>query len=50
MNNQVWQAYNGLCPDCGEDIPTNVVEGQECTNCEHSFFPITECDDEGLDN
>ena len=40
----VWQAYDGICPDCGEDIPTDVVEGQECANCGHSFHPIREND------
>jgi hypothetical protein len=40
--NLVWQAYDGICPDCCEDIPTDVVEGQECANCGHSFHSITE--------
>ena len=29
---------NSVCPDCGEDIPTNVVDGQACENCGHGFF------------
>jgi hypothetical protein len=43
--NEVWQAYDGSCPDCGEDIPTDVVEGQECANCGHSFHAVREDDD-----
>ena len=37
---------NGKCPDCGEPIPDNVTEGQECKNCEHVFCSPRDCDDE----
>jgi len=36
-DNGVWQAYDGVCPDCGEDIPTDVVADQECANCGFIF-------------
>jgi len=37
--NHVKAAYeNGRCPDCGEDIPEDVMHGQACSNCEHVFF------------
>lgn len=26
------------CPDCGEDIPEDVVDGQACSNCGHVFY------------
>lgn len=42
--NPVWQAYDGICPDCGEDIDTGVVAGDECPNCGHVFHEITEND------
>lgn len=36
--NPVKDAYeNGECPDCGEDIPDDVVNGQGCERCEHVF-------------
>jgi len=28
---------NGACPDCGESIPENAEDGDECKNCEHVF-------------
>lgn len=34
----VKDAYpDGVCPDCGEDIPDDVEDGEECTNCGHTF-------------
>lgn len=27
----------GECPDCFEDIPKDVEEGDECANCTHTF-------------
>ena len=36
---------DGVCPDCGEDIPDDAVEGQECENCGHVFCYETEDDD-----
>lgn len=39
MSNPVKNAYEkGKCPDCAEDIPDNVVEGQSCINCGHVFW------------
>jgi len=35
---------NGECPDCGQDIPDNVQEGNICSNCEHVFLPGTDKD------
>ncbi len=27
------------CPDCQDDIPFNVIDGDECKNCGHVFYP-----------
>lgn len=36
--NPVWKSYpRGECPDCGEPIPKDVVEGEACCNCGHIF-------------
>lgn len=36
--NTIKAAYhNGECPDCGDEIPDDVQEGQACANCEHVF-------------
>ncbi len=36
--NKVKNSYpDGVCPDCGEDIPDFVNEGEECSNCSHVF-------------
>lgn len=32
------------CPDCGEEIPLGVVEGEECKNCGHVFSVQRETD------
>lgn len=34
-----WTAIydGGVCPDCGEEIPPQAVDGSECSNCEHVF-------------
>jgi hypothetical protein len=29
---------DGVCPDCGLEIPSNVVDGGECLNCGHIFY------------
>lgn len=35
----VKDAYeNGVCPDCGEEIPDEAVQGQACSNCGHAFY------------
>jgi hypothetical protein len=36
-DNGVWQAHDGICPDCGEDIPVDVQEGDQCANCGSVF-------------
>jgi len=37
--NPIKLSYNdGICPDCGDEIPDDVVEGQGCTNCGHAFY------------
>jgi hypothetical protein len=39
--NQVKDSYEGgACPDCGEDIPDDIVEGGECNNCGHVFWKL----------
>lgn len=30
--------YDGECPDCGEDLPENWQNGDECENCGHVFY------------
>ena len=36
-DDSIWQSYDGICPDCGEDMPVDTVEGQECANCGFTF-------------
>jgi hypothetical protein len=36
---------NGECPDCQNDIPNDVVDGQSCITCDHVFGEIREDDD-----
>ena len=44
----VGEAYeNAECPDCGEEIPTYMVEGDNCSNCEHVFWNIKQGEDNG---
>lgn len=38
---------DSVCPDCGEDIPTDVVNGQACENCGHTFVDPRLNDDAG---
>ena len=41
--NPIKDSYpNNECPDCGQDIPDDVVEGDECSNCSHVFYMPTE--------
>jgi len=36
--NAIKASYNnGECSDCGETIPDNVQEGEQCANCDHVF-------------
>lgn len=38
MSNPVKDCYeDGICPDCCEPIPDNIVDGEGCTNCGHVF-------------
>lgn len=41
FDNDVLNAYeNQVCPDCQEDIPHDVENGDECKNCGHVFYAI----------
>lgn len=41
--NEVKRAYDdGICPDCGEEIPDDVAEGDACKNCRYVFNRIHE--------
>ena len=42
-----WDDYfeNGECPDCGESIPYDAAEGDECLNCGHVFWMYRPTDD-----
>ena len=43
------ESYEGsVCPDCGDDIPTDVVNGQTCENCGHTFVDPRLNDDAGV--
>jgi hypothetical protein len=33
---------NGMCPDCGYEIPNDVQDGDKCANCPHVFYDETE--------
>jgi rubredoxin len=37
---------DGVCPDCGLEIPLEAVAGQACQNCGHVFVPPHPSDDE----
>ncbi len=38
-NKSISECYpDGVCPDCGEEIPDDCTEGQECNNCGHVFY------------
>jgi len=42
------ESYEGsVCPDCGEEIPTDVVNGKACENCGHVFVDPRLNDDIG---
>ncbi len=44
--NLVKNSYpKGECPDCYDEIPDDVVEGQECAGCGHAFFSERKDDD-----
>lgn len=31
---------DGCCPDCGEEIPADAVDGSACSNCGHVFREV----------
>lgn len=35
----------GMCPDCGDEIPRDVSDGEGCDNCGHVFHEPQEDDD-----
>jgi hypothetical protein len=41
---KVADEYDGICPDCQEDIPDDAVEGDECADCGHVFVFAREDD------
>lgn len=44
----VYDSYpDGVCPDCGNDIPHDVADGDECGNCGHVFSEEHDDDDDG---
>lgn len=39
MANSVKDSYkDGACPDCQEEIPDSVLDGDSCSNCGHVFW------------
>ena len=40
INNVKDQYEDGVCPDCGEDIPEDSVFEAACDNCGHVFTKI----------
>lgn len=32
-SNIIIETLNGECPDCGEKLPDNIANGDECTSC-----------------
>ena len=54
MSNKIKESYeDGVCPDCQENIPHNVVNGTNCSNCGHIFYtskrPIVKLNVSGYD-
>lgn len=46
LPNPVRDSYeNGECPDCGDEIPLDVEDGQSCDNCGHVFCHPKPTDD-----
>ena len=35
--NKLKDRYDGICPVCGTEIPNDVREGDECTECGQLF-------------
>lgn len=45
MSNPVKDSYeDGLCPDCQDEIPDDVQDGDSCKNCGHVFWENDEED------
>lgn len=42
---KIIDAYDGFCPDCSDDIPSDVQDGQACENCGHVFCLPQDTDD-----
>ena len=38
------------CPDCGEGIPDDAVDGSPCGNCGHVFWTTCPCQLKGRTN
>jgi rubredoxin len=48
--NPIKDAYeDGECPDCGQDIPNDVTDGDACSNCGHVFTEEKADDDPAVD-
>lgn len=44
--NPIKESYlNGECPDCSNDIPSDVANGESCLNCGHVFVSQADDDD-----
>lgn len=41
----ILNSYDGVCPDCGEEIPVTVQNDEACDNCGHVFCVERENDD-----
>jgi hypothetical protein len=41
---------NGECPDCGDPIPDDATDGDECKNCGHVFVMQSQQDDPETEN
>jgi len=49
MMNEIKNSYpNGKCP-CGETVPHNVENGDECANCGHVFGEENSEPDDSMD-
>lgn len=47
MTGKIKDEYDdAACPDCGEDIPDDANEGEECSNCGHVWGFCSPADDD----
>jgi len=45
-DNPIKNSYpDGVCPDCGYDIPDDVSDGENCAGCDHVFYEERPDDD-----